>query len=1329
MQTETINVGTIASFALSTPGTQTAGTGFTETITAEDAGGNAVTGYSGVNCLTFSGPAKSPNGTSPLYPAQGTCAAGSSSLTFTNGVDNTVHYALRCPVHLACGGRCADHGDFGHFTVNAAAMTKFALSTPSPTAGAQFTETVTATDNYGNTTTGYTGNKCITFSGPSHSPNNTAPTYPGNGFFGCATGVSRWPSRTARRHPLSRSSTLRRRRSPPRRRRGRLVQAASFTVAAGALNALTVANPGTKTAGVAFNVSLTAADTYGNSISGTVSPAFSGPASSPNGTAPIYPGSLTFTNGAATANVTLYDAQSTTLKATVGGVSGTSTSFTVSANSATLLTATSGSNQSATVNTAFTTKLVATATDAYGNADSGVVVTFAAPSTGASATFAACGSNPQAYSCTQTTGANGQATSSTFTANGTNGAYNVTATATGLTSAMYAESNKGNQTITFTSTNPSPVTVVSATYTPTATATSGLTVAITLDATSTGCTLNAGVVSFTAAGTCKIDANQAGSPTWNAAPQVQQSITVNLATATVSISNLPASGTYGGSFTPTYTVTPGDAGATSVTSNSTAICTVTGSTVNYVGIGTCSLTAHVAATTGFAAASGTAQTFTIGKAALTITANNMSMTYGTTPPAVTYTPTGLQGADTVASIGLTVTCTTSATNASAAGSAQTTSCSGAASTTHYTVSYVAGTMTVNQATQTVNITSTAPTAKTYSGSNSQTYTVTDTGGASGNPVVLTIDATSTSGCTIAGSTVSYGSGAGTCIVDANQAGNTNYSAAAQVQQTFTIGKAALTITANNMSMTYGTTPPAVTYTPTGLKGADTVASIGLTVTCTTSATNASAAGSAQTTSCSGAASTTNYTVTYVAGTMTVNQATPTVSISNLPASGTYGGSFTPTYTVTPGDAGATSVTSNSTAICTVTGSTVNYVGIGTCSLTAHVAATTNYTAASGTAQTFTIGKAALTITANNMSMTYGTTPPAVTYTPTGLQGADTVASIGLTVTCTTSATNASAAGSAQTTSCSGAASTTHYTVSYVAGTMTVNQATQTVNITSTAPTAKTYSGSNSQTYTVTDTGGASGNPVVLTIDATSTSGCTIAGSTVSYGSGAGTCIVDANQAGNTNYSAAAQVQQTFTIGKAALTITANNMSMTYGTTPRRSPTPRPVSRALTRSPASDSPSPARLRRPTPPRRAAPRRRAARVPPRRRTHRHLRGRHHDRQPGHPDGLDLEPPRLWHLRRQLHPDLHGDPRRRRGDLGDLELDRHLHRHRLDGQLRRDRHLLAHRTRGGDDELHGGEWNGADLHHREGRADHHGEQHVDDLWHDAPGGHLHPDRSPGR
>jgi hypothetical protein len=81
------------------------------------------------------------------------------------------------------------------------------------------------------------------------------------------------------------------------------------------------------------------------------------------------------------------------------------------------------------------------------------------------------------------------------------------------------------QTISFTSTIPSPVT---ATYTPTATSTSGLPVAITLDASSTGCALASGVVSFPGSGTCVIDANQAGDGTWAAAAQTQQAFAIVL---------------------------------------------------------------------------------------------------------------------------------------------------------------------------------------------------------------------------------------------------------------------------------------------------------------------------------------------------------------------------------------------------------------------------------------------------------------------------------------------------------------------------------------------------------------------------------------------------------------------------------------------------------------------------------------------------------------------------------------------------------------------------------------------------------------------------------
>ncbi len=84
---------------------------------------------------------------------------------------------------------------------------------------------------------------------------------------------------------------------------------------------------------------------------------------------------------------------------------------------------------------------MALVTDANGNPVPGVSVTFAAPSSGASGTFAPCASNPQQYDCIATTNSSGDATSSTVTANATTGSYNVAASATGTNTVNFALSN------------------------------------------------------------------------------------------------------------------------------------------------------------------------------------------------------------------------------------------------------------------------------------------------------------------------------------------------------------------------------------------------------------------------------------------------------------------------------------------------------------------------------------------------------------------------------------------------------------------------------------------------------------------------------------------------------------------------------------------------------------------------------------------------------------------------------------------------------------------------------------------------------------------------
>jgi hypothetical protein len=103
--------------------------------------------------------------------------------------------------------------------------------------------------------------------------------------------------------------------------------------------------------------------------------------------------------------------------------------------------------------------------------------------------------------------------------------------------------------------------------------------------------------------------------------------------------------------------------------------------------------------------------------------------------------------------------------------------------------------------------------------------------------------------------------------------------------------------------------------------------------------------------------------------------TPTVT--NVPATAYLGGSFSPLMSTT-GD-GTTSVTSSTNAVCVMSASTVQYVGAGTCLLTAHVAHGVLYRAADGFPQPF--GVLGFTIdTATLPSATRGTA-----YGPVTLQ--------------------------------------------------------------------------------------------------------------------------------------------------------------------------------------------------------------------------------------------------------------------------------------------------------------------------------------------------------
>jgi len=187
--------------------------------------------------------------------------------------------------------------------------------------------------------------------------------------------------------------------------------------------------------GAAFATALqaTVADSDGNPISG-VSVIFTAPATGASGA--FSNGTITETDSTNSSGVAT--ASTFTANASVGGPyqvtanysgntgSPASYSLTNTAAPVIAISASSGSGQSATVSTSFANPLVALVTS-NGTPESGVSVTFTAPSTGASGTFG----NGTATE-TDTTNASGLATSSAFKANATaGGPYMVTASTSG----------------------------------------------------------------------------------------------------------------------------------------------------------------------------------------------------------------------------------------------------------------------------------------------------------------------------------------------------------------------------------------------------------------------------------------------------------------------------------------------------------------------------------------------------------------------------------------------------------------------------------------------------------------------------------------------------------------------------------------------------------------------------------------------------------------------------------------------------------------------------------------------------------------------------------
>jgi hypothetical protein len=422
-------------------------------------------------------------------------------------------------------------------------------------------------------------------------------------------------------------------------------------------------------------------------------------------------------------------------------------------------------------------------------------------------------------------------------------------------------------------------------------------------------------------------------------------------------------------------------------------------------------------------------TLTIIPAPLAIIADSKGMVYGGTLPALTASYSGFVNGDTPASLSTAPTLSTTATAHSHAGSYAVT-ISGAADP-DYTILYLNGTLTISSAPLLIIADSKS---MTYGGT-LPALTASYSGFVNGDT------AASLSTLPTLSSTATAHSHAGNYTISASGAVDPDYFPV-YVNGALSITPASLTISADSKSMIYGSPLPALTASYTGLVNGDTAASLTTPATLTTTATTHSHVGNYTITT--GAAVDADYIISYVPGTLTITPAALIITADNK--SMVFGGilpALTASYSgFVNGDTSASLTTRPTLSSITTVSSHA-----GSYAITASGATDPDYTITYVNG-TFTITPAALTITADNKSMVFGSAVPTLTASFTGFVNGDTAASLGVQPTLSTIATSLSNVG-AYPISISGALSP-DYTISFVNGTLTITPASTSTTLSSSA---------------------------------------------------------------------------------------------------------------------------------------------------------------------------------------------------------------------------------------------------------------------------------------
>jgi len=403
---------------------------------------------------------------------------------------------------------------------------------------------------------------------------------------------------------------------------------------------------------------------------------------------------------------------------------------------------------------------------------------------------------------------------------------------------------------------------------------------------------------------------------------------------------------------------------------------------------------------------------------------------------------------------------------------------------------------------------------------------------------VTVTSSTTLVCTIIAGKI-HAVSPGSCLIKANQEGNSTYSAATEVQKSITISKSAQTISFTQpVDMTFNDPDQAITATSSS--------NLSVTLTSSTPLVCSIASNSIRIVSvgkCTITASqigNSNYSA--------ANQVSNDVNISKKASTISASGSTSFTYNGLPqgpassnvtGSTGTVTYSYSGSAPTSYTVSATKPTNVGSYVVTATVASDTNYLNATSSSYAFTISKASLTVTASSPTVLFGASVPSITPAFSGLVNSES-SSVVTGWTCSTIYTTTSAVGTTPSTSCSGGTASNYTISTYISGAVTINKATPTFS--NFANVSKTYGAS---TFDL--TAPTSATPGTWSYSSGTTSVISLSGSSATV-VGAGTSVITATFTPDdtTNYNSGGTISMTVTVSKPTIAITASSHTVAFG---------------------------------------------------------------------------------------------------------------------------------------------------------------------------------------